>query len=133
MPDVVFVPGATYRESLFVSSDRGLRVRAAEGETILLHAERISGPWRPMSSDSVPRDGCWLAQVPQEYEPEVATEVRWQALPPGAATFNLAPRDDGARDVRFSAPGEYRVVATSASPCGGSYSGDTIFVLVTGP
>jgi len=131
VPPVVFVPGSTFRESLFVASESGLRASVAVGEPLILHAERISGPWRQISRDSLPAGACWLRSAPPEYEPNVAANVRWEVAPDGSATFNVSPRDDGTRDVRFSEPGQYRVMATSASACGDPYSGDTILVVVT--
>ena len=75
MPSPVFVPGTGYRESLFVTSEQGVRAQVAVGQPLLLHAERLSGPWRLSPRDSVAEDGCWLPSAPLEHEIEVRMSV----------------------------------------------------------
>lgn len=127
-PEVVYVPGATFREALFIAADRGPVIRARVGEPIVLSAQRRSGPWVAVESSEVPEGTCTFTSPPVELEAEVADNVRWIVLPEGAASFNLGLREDRTRVVTFEEPGSYRLTARSASWCGQSFGSDTLEV-----
>jgi hypothetical protein len=75
-------------------------------------------------------DACWVAQPPGE-EPEVSDNLRWITEPEGAATFNVSYRSDHTREVRFSAPGQYRLRARSSLWCKPVPESNAITVSVT--
>ena len=100
----------------------------------MLHATRDSGPWVRVQRSTLSPDACWSVS-PRPHEPEVAANLRWLADPPAGAEFGgLRLRGAGvvdlATDVRFTAPGRYRLTATSGW-CEILYHGDTLVVDVT--
>jgi hypothetical protein len=129
-PEQVFVPGPSFGQEVLISSSRGTTPRVAVGEPLVLHAVRHSGPWVPARRKDLPADACWVAQPPPGEEAEVADNLRWIAEPDGAATFNVAYRMDHTREVRFSAPGEYRLRAIGTFHCTPPCESDTITVSV---
>lgn len=126
-PTVRYVHADTFKEDLnLLASKRRIRV----GEPLVLYAQRRSGPWRAVPSDSVAADECSLEAPPIELEAEVAGSVAWSVDPPGSADFDLNFEEKGPREVRFSEPGVYVLTATSASECGGRFSGNEVRVEV---
>lgn len=125
---VVYVPGSTFLEALYIGADRGPVVRAQVGEPILLSAQRRSGPWRAVLASEVPEGGCSLASPPVQLEAEVADNITWTVLPDGSAAFNTGIREDRKRVVTFDTPGSYRLTASSASWCGEPFGSDTLEV-----
>jgi hypothetical protein len=115
-PEQVFVPGATFSQEVRISSSQGDEPRVTVGQPLVLHAVRKSGPWVPAQRKALAADACWVAQPPGE-EAEVSDNLRWIAEPDEAATFNVVYRQDHTREVRFSAPGTYRLRASSSLWC----------------
>jgi len=126
-PAVRFVHSETFKEDLnLLASKRRIRV----GEPLTLYAQRRSGPWKSVPSDSVGPDQCSLRAPPTELEAEVAGSLAWSVDPPGSAEFDPNFDEKGPRQVSFSEPGVYVLTATSASECGGRFSGNEVRVEV---
>jgi hypothetical protein len=125
----VFVPGPSFSQVVRISSSQGDEPRVAVGQPLVLHAARKSGPWVPAQRKALAADACWVAQPPGE-EAEVSDNLRWIAEPEGAATFNVTYRRDHTREVRFSAPGRYRLRARSSLWCSPPQESNDITVYV---
>jgi hypothetical protein len=132
-PAHVFVPGASFRQSIRLWTDQGERATVGVGDALVLHAQRSSGPWIATERAALSADACWLVAPPEDPEPEVAGNLRWIVEPPGAATFNVDLRLDQTREVRFSKPGVYHVSARSSVWCSDPYGGNTLTVTVVAP
>lgn len=130
---VVYVPGGSFEEELFLTTSRGQAPRVRVGEPLVLHAQRRSGPWFPVPQRDVEEGQCSLTTLPPQLEPEVAASVRWIVVPEGHATFDVGLREDGTREVRFDAPGLYLLTAESGSWCREPFYGDTLRVEVRSP
>jgi hypothetical protein len=130
MPARVFVPGDSFSERIEVRTGQGDSARVSVGEPVTLHARRFSGPWIDVSRESVTPDVCWWASVPVGVEEEVAGNLRWIVQPTGSAEFNIDFRADLSREVRFSIPGRYVLVAESSGWCSDPYIGDSLYVEV---
>lgn len=128
-PENVFVPGPSFRQQVRISSAQGNAPRVAVGEPLVLHAVRTSGPWVSAPRKGLAAEACWVAQPPGE-EAEVSDNLRWITEPDGPATFNVIYRPDHTREVRFSAPGQYRLRATSALWCRPPYESNAMTVTV---
>lgn len=126
----VFVPGPGFRHVVRISTARGDAPQVAVGQALVLSAVRRSGPWVAALRHTLPADACWVGQ-PLDEEPEVSDNLRWIAEPDGAATFNVTYRHDHTREVRFSAPGTYRLRAQSSISCSRAQESNTITILVT--
>ncbi len=124
----VYVPGTGFREELYLTTGRGPRARLGVDEPLVLHASRRSGPWVVADETTLPTDACRVASLPPQLELEVAADVRWIVEPAGRADWNVEAREDGAREIRFDAPGTYRLTAESTSWCGDPFLGDTLIV-----
>ncbi len=131
-PEVVFVPAESFREELYVSARRGMRVTVDVDEPVQLHAQRRSGPWTAVDARSVPEGGCSLRTPPPQLEGEVAGNVRWLVEPEGTARFEVVATPDRPREVRFDAPGTYRITAETPSWCGDPFTSNSIVVEVRG-
>jgi hypothetical protein len=132
-PAFVVVPGESYSESIRVFTEHGDTARIEVGQPLALHGERRSGPWVSVREDAVDEESCRLSNPPPALEQEVAASLRWDTSPAGAAVFDPGLRPDLSREVRFTAPGRYSITARSAAWCGDPYSGNTLWVEVTGP
>jgi len=130
VPELVFVPGPSYSESLDVRTEQGDSARVAVGSPLILHGRRTSGPWMQVSSSSLAPGACWMASPPDRVEDEVAGNLRWTAYP-AEAEFNTDLRLDQTRVVRFSRPGAYFLTAQSHGWCSAPYFGDTLWIQVT--
>lgn len=128
---MLYVPGSTFREALFISADRGPVVRAEVGEVITLSAQRRSGPWRAVPAGEVAEGTCSVPSRPPELETEVADDLTWSVYPEGHAVLNTEPLEDRTRTVRFDAPGRYVMTARSESWCGEPFEGDTLVFEIT--
>ena len=131
-PSEVFVPGPSFSQSVQLSTAQGERATVRVEEPLILHAQRISGPWVEVARDSLAPDACWLVSPPPELEDEVAGNLRWLVEPPGSVTFNVELRLDFTREVRFSKPGIYQLSAQSSAWCKKPHSGNTVTVEVVG-
>lgn len=115
-PAMVYVPESPSEITLTV---RASATEVDAGTPVVLHAERRTrGRWRQVSREGLPEEACWLTAPPPDHEPEVAANLRWVAAPPDGARFNVGLREDGAREVTFSAPGTFVLTATSSAWCG---------------
>ena len=129
-PDRVFVPSASYSESLDVRTEQGDSARVAVGAPLILHGRRTSGPWIEVARGTLSPSACWMASPPDRVEDEIAGNLRWTADPP-EAEFNTDLRLDQTREVRFPRPGSYVLTAQSHGWCSDPYFGDTLWVEVT--
>lgn len=130
-PEYVYIPGPDYQQGLTVLADVPRDGRVAQGEWVTLHANRIMGPWQRVHRSEVPDSvTCRRKSVPPSPDLEIASKLKWQTLPAGAAKFNLPNPPDYDREIQFTRPGEYRLWAISDSPCGGVFTSDTIRVTV---
>lgn len=128
-PEHVFVPGPSFNQVVRISTSQGDEPRVAVGQALVLHAVRKSGLWISAQRKALAADACWVAQPPGE-EAEVSDNLRWIAEPEEAATFNVTYRQDHTREVRFSAPGTYRLRATSSLWCSPPQESNAIRVSV---
>lgn len=126
-PSRVFVPAASYAESLDVTTAQGDSARIPTSEPLALHGVRRSGPWVEVEHASLPPDACWWARPPEPVEEEVAGNLRWRAEPAEGVEFG-GFRRDLAREVRFSRPGRYVLWAEGSGWCSGPRSSDTLVV-----
>ena len=114
--DLVYVPVDAPQAEVTV---RASSAEVGVGEVVVLHAQRrYRAEWKQVPRHTLTPAQCWMQRPPPDLEPEVADNLRWQVSVPSAATFNTAPRPDRAREVVFSAPGEYVLNASSAVWCG---------------
>ena len=127
---VVYVPGASFVESLYVTTARGAQVRARLGDPVLLHAQRRSGPWVPVEAGDVEEGQCTSPTLPEQLEIEVADRVTWLIDPQGHATLRPSAEEEGAMEIRFDSVGTYRLTAESPSACGEAFRGGIVVVEV---
>ena len=110
----VYLPAEGFASRVVVSAQSIARV----GEWIVLNATRRSGPWNPVRPAEVPPDEFGVFEPPV-FEREVAANLSWSVDPPGMASFNVDDvpgTQNGARAVRFDAPGIYKLQGRSAYP-----------------
>jgi hypothetical protein len=131
-PEFVYVPAETYQQALTARADVPETGRLATGEWVTLHANRIMGPWKRMRRTEVPDSvKCRRNLAPPSPDLEIASKLHWQVLPEGAPVkYNLPGPPDYDRQIQFSQPGEYRLWAVSAAPCGGEFTSDTLRITV---
>jgi hypothetical protein len=124
-----FVAGEGYVETIEITTDLGRAPTLAVGAPLILRARRTSGPWveAPLSSVG---SSCWWGAPPPPVEPEVADNIRWISSPEAPARFNVDPRADGTREVRFSEPGTYVLEARGTLTCWEHTAVDSILVQV---
>lgn len=129
-PRRVFVPTESFEHKIEVSTAQGPQATVRVGERLVLHARRVTGPWKEVTRDGLSSDECWVVRPPEREEPEVADNVHWIVDPEGYATFNLGLRDDHTRTVQFSQSGQYRLRAVSKTWCGSPRTSGNITVSV---
>jgi len=129
-PELVFIPGPSFSQVVRISSSQGDAPHVAVGQPLVLHAVRQSGPWVPARRTALAAGACWVGAQPPREEAEVSDNLRWVAEPEGAATFNVRYRPDHTREVHFSAPGQYRLKASSSLWCGPPQESNAITVSV---
>jgi hypothetical protein len=131
-PEFVYIPAATYQQALTVRAEVPETGHVAPGEWITLHANRLTGPWTRVRRAEVPDSvECRRKIAPPSPDLEIASKLRWQVLPEDAAVkYNLPGPPDYDRQIQFTEPGEYRLWAVSAAPCGGEFASDTLRVVV---
>ena len=129
-PARVFVPGATYTESIRVWTDQGDSATVPIGQYLILHGERDAGPWIEVDRRSLDADACWWTSA-IGFEEEVAGSLKWTAEPAGPAEFNTDLRLDQSRAVRFTQPGIYTLTPESSGWCSDPYLGNVLHVVVT--
>lgn len=116
-PERVFVPGGSFEHQVEVSTSQGAAATVHVGEDLVLHARRLSGPWKEVARKDLAQDACWVGGPPERVEREVADNIQWIVSPEGQATFNLDLREDHTRTVRFSEAGRYELRAVSKIWC----------------
>jgi len=129
-PERVFVPAAPFHHEIEVQTAQGLGATVRVGEPLVLHARRMTGPWKEVHRGTLPSDACWVTGPPEDEEPEVADNVHWMVDPDGYATFNLGLRGDPTRTVHFTRPGQYQLRAVSKTFCSPPSSSTDLTVLV---
>jgi hypothetical protein len=131
-PEFVFIPATSYQQALTVRADVPNTGHVAPGAWITLHANRIMGPWTRVRRAEVPDSvKCRRKLAPPSPDLEIASKLHWQVLPEGAAVkYNMPGPPDYDRQIQFSQPGEYRLWAVSAAPCGGEFTSDTLRIVV---
>jgi hypothetical protein len=131
-PEFVFVPAAAYQEALTVRVDVPDTGHVATGEWVTLHANRLMGPWTRVRRAEVPDSvKCRRNVAPRTRDLEIASKLHWQVLPADAPVkYNMPGPPDYDRQIQFNQPGEYRLWAVSASPCGGEFASDTLRIRV---
>lgn len=116
-----------------------IAISAAEvdvGKPLILHASRTNtGKWQAVKSSALSAEDCWMSQPPPAFEDAVADNVNWQVTPSDHHSFDISPRQDHARVVRFSKPGIYRIQGYSRAWCAGEreFGSNTVTVNVNQP
>jgi len=131
-PEFVYVPAESYQQALTVRVDVPEAGQVATGEWITLHANRLMGPWTRVRRAELPDSvKCRRNVAPPSPDLEIASKLRWQVLPEDAAVkYNMPGPPDYDRQIQFTRPGEYRLWAVSAAPCGGEFVSDTLRIVV---
>lgn len=131
-PEYVYIPTPTYQQSLVVRADLPQSGRVPVNRWVTLHANRLMGPWQRVRRVEVPDSvECVRATAPPSRpEIEIANKLRWRIEPREAAEFNLPGPPDFERQIRFAAPGRYRVWAVSELSCHGEFTSDTLEIVV---
>jgi hypothetical protein len=125
---VPYVPGPGFEETVEIWLETPDSGAAAVGDPITLHASRQSGPWQLKDSTVTGTPACErLSPITREFE--VASKVEWRIEPEGAVTWNAPGPPDYDRQIRFTRPGRYRVVAVSRG-CAGSITSKPVEVVV---
>lgn len=92
--------------------------KVGRGESVTLHAERRStGKWKQIPMDQVTQGQCWVYQIPDEVEPEVADSIEWEVHPDGAVAFKPEYRLDHKRIVTTDRMGRITFVPRSTVKC----------------
>lgn len=131
-PEFVYIPAETYQQALTVRADLPDSGHVAPGAWVTLHANRLMGPWTRVRRVDVPDSvKCRRNVPPRSRDLEIASKLHWQVRPEGAAVkYNLPGPPDYDREIQFTQPGEYRLWAESAAPCGGEFASDTLRIVV---
>jgi membrane-bound lytic murein transglycosylase MltF len=129
-PEIVYVPGEGYQESIHVATEQGPDAAVDVGEPLTLHVTRRSGPWVEVKSATLGDDACRLVNPPDPHELEVADNVRWVADPAEGVAFDRDLSEDHTRTVTFDAKGQFALTATSASWCFEPFAGPPVMVQV---
>ena len=75
---------------------------------------------------------CWWLKPPPEVEENAQSNVTWHVEPSGNAVFNLpGPTTLRERAVRFTQPGRYKLLATSAG-CRKPFHSKNVLVITVG-
>ena len=127
-PEIVYVPGEGYQESIHVATEQGPEAVVEPGEPLTLHVTRRSGPWVEVKSATLDDDACRLVNPPDPHELEVADNVTWVAGPTEGVTFDPDLSDDHTRTVTFDRKGQFTLTATSASWCFEPFAGPPVTV-----
>ncbi len=111
-PEWIFVPDTGYRCEVKIELPARIRV----GEEVLLQAERTNGPWKRVRPEAaVPGITPWTREPPTHQNGfDVTGNVHWEVFPAGFAKFS--GEASRVRTIRFSAPGRYRIRASTAVP-----------------
>lgn len=129
--ELVYIPAPGYQQALVVRADVPESGAIRPGEPLLLHANRLQGPWRQLRRSEVPDSvECVRERAPMSPEIDIASKLQWNVEPSADLRFNLPGPPEFERTVQFPRPGEYRLWAVSDAPCGGTFSSDTIRVRV---
>ena len=110
----VYVPAEGFASKVVASAQSTARV----GEWVVLNATRRSGPWNPVRPAELPPGEHGVFEPPV-YEREVAANLSWSVDPPGMASFDVGDvpgTENGARAIRFGAPGIYKLQGHSLYP-----------------
>src|SRR3954469_14708237 len=92
--------------------------KVGRGEAVTLHAERRStGKWKQIPMDQVTQGQCWVYQVPDAVEVEVADSVEWDVHPDGSVAFKPEYRLDHKRVVPADRHGRITLTPRSAVKC----------------
>jgi hypothetical protein len=92
--------------------------KVERGEAVTLHAERRStGKWKQVPMDQVTQGQCWVYQVPDAVEVEVADSVEWDVHPDGSVAFKPEYRLDHKRVVTADRHGRITLTPRSAVKC----------------
>jgi hypothetical protein len=131
-PEFVYVPAETYQQALTVRADLPDSGHVATGAWVTLHANRLMGPWTRVRRADVPDSvKCRRNVAPRSRDLEIASKLQWQVRPEGAVVkYNMPGPPDYDRQIQFTQPGEYRLWAVSAAPCGGEFASDTLRIVV---
>jgi hypothetical protein len=131
-PEFVYIPSPAYQQALTVRADLPDGGQVATGEWVTLHANRLMGPWTRVRRAELPDSvKCRRNVAPPSPDLEIASKLRWQVRPEGAAVkYNLPGPPAYERQIQFTEPGEYRLWAVSAAPCGGEFASDTLRLVV---
>jgi hypothetical protein len=130
-PEFVYVPAPNYQQGLTVRAGLPADGTVAVGSWITLHANRIMGPWERVHRDEVPDSvTCTRDIPPRSPDLEIASRLRWEAVPGGRVKYNMPNAPDWDRKIQFTEPGEYRLWAISDGPCGGQFVSDTLRLVV---
>jgi ABC-type amino acid transport substrate-binding protein len=129
-PEIVYIPGEGYEESIHVATDQGPVAVVEVDEPLMLHVTRRSGPWVEVKSATLDDDACRLVNPPDPHELEVADNVTWIADPAEGVAFGNDLSEDHTRTVTFDREGQFRLTATSASWCFASFAGPPVTVQV---
>jgi len=92
--------------------------RVGRGESVTLHAERRSiGKWKRIPMDQVTQGQCWVYQIPEEVEPEVADSIEWEVIPDGSVLFKPEYRLDHKRIITTERMGRITFVPRTTVKC----------------
>ena len=130
-PEWVWVPAADFEATLHVELGDEPGQPFQVDQWIRLHASRSTGPWVRVKYNELPADARWLTRPPEEREENVEANVRWQVEPGGHHTFNLPTAQDILlRQVRFDAPGRYKVWAEGHTWGGGQVESNVVEISI---
>lgn len=90
----------------------------SHGESVTLHAERrATGKWKRIPMDQVTQGQCWVYQIPDEVEPEVADSIEWEVIPDAAVAFKPEYRLDHKRIVTTDRAGRITLIPRTTVKC----------------
>jgi hypothetical protein len=92
--------------------------KLGRGEQVTLHAERRSvGKWKQIPMDQVTQGQCWVYQIPDAVEPEVADSVEWDVHPDGSVLFRPEYRLDHKRIITTDRMGRITLTPRTTVKC----------------
>ena len=92
--------------------------KVGRGEAVTLHAERRStGKWKQIPMDQVTQGQCWVYQIPDAVEPEVADSIEWEVHPGGSVLFKPEYRLDHKRIITTDRMGRITFVPRTTVKC----------------
>ena len=92
--------------------------KVGRGEAVTLHAERRStGKWKQIPMDQVTQGQCWVYQIPDAVEPEVADSIEWEVHSGGSVLFKPEYRLDHKRIITTDRMGRITFVPRTTVKC----------------